>query len=83
MKPEYITRTLKIAVLPKKEPIFSEQATTIEIIDEAAGELLLVTQQSNHKSVKEQQITVDPEEWETLKNGIELMLQEIKKHSQR
>ena len=81
MKPEYITRTLKIAVLPKKEPIFSEQATTIEIIDEAAGELLLVTQQSNHKSVKEQQITVDPEEWETLKNGIELMLQEIKKHS--
>jgi hypothetical protein len=77
---KYITRTLKIAILPKSEPIFSECCTTIEIKDEAAGEFLLVTQQSGSTEVKEQQIQIDPEEWETLKHGIDAMMEEIKKH---
>jgi hypothetical protein len=77
---KYITRTLKIAILPKSEPIFSECCTTIEIADEAAGEFLLVTQQSGSTAVKEQQIQIDPQEWEALKEGIDAMMQEIKNH---
>ena len=80
---KYITRTLKIAVLPKGEPIFAEQATTIEIEDIAGGEFLLITQQSNHVDSKEQQIQIDPEEWEPIRDGVEMMLKEIKDHSKK
>jgi len=85
MNPEtkYITRTLKIAVLPKGQPIFSEQATTIEIDDISGGEFLLITQQSTHVDSKEQQIQIDQAEWEPIRNGIEMMLKEIKEHSQK
>lgn len=41
---EYEARTLKIVVLPKGEPIFSELATQIEVMDEAAGEFVKVSQ---------------------------------------
>jgi hypothetical protein len=36
----YETRTVKIAVLMKGEPLFDESTTEIEIIDEAGGEFL-------------------------------------------
>lgn len=80
MKP-YITRTLKIAILPESESIFSERCTTVEIEDQAAGEYLVVTQNSMSTAVKEQQIEIDPKEWTPLMEAIERMLFEIAKHS--
>jgi hypothetical protein len=41
---EYETRTLKTIVLPKGKEIFCEEATTVEIKDEAAGEFVEVNQ---------------------------------------
>ena len=40
----YETRTLKIAVMPENEPIFAEWVTEIQIVDEAAGEFIEVSQ---------------------------------------
>ena len=40
---DYETRTLSILVAPKDQPTFSEYATEIKIVDEAAGEFLEVS----------------------------------------
>jgi hypothetical protein len=81
MKP-YITRTLKIAILPESESIFSERCTTIEIKDQSGGEYLVVTQNSMSSAVKEQQIEIDSEEWTPLKEAIDRMFVEIIKHKE-
>jgi hypothetical protein len=81
MKP-YITRTLKIAILPESESIFSERCTTIEIEDQSGGEYLVVTQNSMSSAVKEQQIEIDSEEWTPLKEAIDRMFVEIIKHKE-
>ena len=65
----YETRTLKIAVCIKGEAIFHEGTTEIEIIDEAAGEFLKITQ-SNEE--------VDPHEWPMLKAAIEKIIKECR-----
>jgi len=73
----YITRTLKICILPENEPIFSEMATEIEIEDEAAGEYVKVTQ--NGGSVESgKSILITSEEWPQIKAGIEQMLAECR-----
>ena len=75
---DYQIRTTRIHILPKGDPLFSVFATTIEIDDDAAGEYLKITQQSDTEEPMNQQICIDPEDWEILKNGIEMMLQMIK-----
>jgi hypothetical protein len=67
------TRPIKWVVLPEGEPIFSEQATTIEIIDEAAGEFLQVQQ-------GEVGITVDEFNWPEIKRAIDEAFAEIEKY---
>ena len=39
---KYITRTTQVAVLPEDQPIFSEMATTVTIVDESADEFVEV-----------------------------------------
>ena len=68
---DYITRTTKITILPKGEPIFSELATHISIEDEAAGEYIVVEQQNG-------KFSIEPDEWPEIKKAIELMLKNIK-----
>ena len=79
---KYETRTLKIAIIPEGEPIFSEGVTTVEILDEAGGEFLKVNQQ--HTSADEdsrQSILIDPEDWPHIKAGIEKMIKECRNHN--
>lgn len=45
----YQTRITKMIVLPEGEQLFSEMATSIEIMDESAGEYLLIEQEGNEK----------------------------------
>ena len=72
----YETRTTKVTVLAKDEPLFDYSATEIEIIDEAGGEFLKITQSGeNHEGM----IKVDQYEWPTLKAAIEKMLKECRK----
>lgn len=66
------TRTLKLIVCPKNEPIFHERATSVEIMDEAGGEFVRVTQVSNHP--EEGSITIDADEWPYIKAAIDQLI---------
>ena len=74
----YQTRTLKIAVGVKGEPIFYEGTTEIEIVDEAAGEFLKITQSPD--DAEPGAIKIDPHEWPMLKAAIDRMLKECRNH---
>lgn len=63
---EYETRITKVIVLPKNQRIFSEQATTIEIDDEAAGEFIKIAQDG-------QTVKFDVDEWEIVKREVDKM----------
>jgi len=76
MKQEYETRTLKIIVLPKGESIFCEWATEIEIIDEAAGEYVRVSQ--NGSNAENAQICINPDEWPMISDAITDMIGECR-----
>lgn len=67
----YEVRTSSFIVLPKGQPIFSEQATTITIVDEAGGEFIEVSQSGRTDLGK---IAINPEEWPALRDTIELLI---------
>ena len=72
---DYETRTLSILVAPKDQPTFSEYATEIKIVDEAAGEFLEVSQTGRTDLGK---IWIGPEEWPTLRDAIDRMMKECR-----
>jgi hypothetical protein len=76
---DYHARLTKLVVLPKGEPIFHEQATEIEIVDEAGGEFIIVTQHNEGA----QAIRIDPEEWPYIRQAIERMVEEIERNVRR
>ena len=65
---KYETRTTQTTIAPEGQPIFSEQATKIEIYDEARGEFVLVSQDSVGK------IQINPEEWPVIRAAINAMI---------
>lgn len=73
----YETRTIKLTILPKGEPLYHESATEVEIVDEAAGEFLEVSQNSEPFSSK---IKIDIYEWPALKAAIDKMIKECRSH---
>lgn len=71
----YETRITRLTVAPRGEATFSEQATHIEIDDEAAGEFVSVSQdRCNGK----QCFLIDPEEWPALRDAIDRMVKECR-----
>jgi len=62
----YETRTTKMIVGVKGEQLFHCSITEIEIIDEAAGEFLEVSQEGG-------KLGFDPEEWPHVRAAIEKM----------
>jgi hypothetical protein len=75
---EYETRITRLTVLPKGEPIFSEMATTIEIADEAAGEFVKVTSQTDNVDHHES-VLISPEEWPLVKDAIDKLIADCRK----
>lgn len=67
----YEVRTSSVIVVPKGQPIFSEQATTVTIVDEASGEYIEVCQSGRTDLGK---IAITPEEWPTLRDAIESLI---------
>lgn len=63
------TRAIKWTVGPETEPIFSEMQTTIEIVDEAAGEFVEVSQ-SGRESDGYGKISFNPDEWPAIRDAI-------------
>jgi hypothetical protein len=74
MEPEI--RTIKLVVLPKGETIFSERATEVEIIDDAAGEFVKVIQ--SDEAAENGTIQIDPAEWPMLRKAIDRMVKECR-----
>lgn len=67
----YEIRTTSMTVKPKDEPIFSEQATMVEIVDEASGEYVEVSQSGRIDFGK---IAINPEEWPALRKAINSLI---------
>jgi hypothetical protein len=74
----YETRTLKIAVCVKGEPIFHAGTTEIEIVDECGGEFLKITQSPD--DAEPGVIKIDPYEWPALRAAIDKMVKECRSY---
>jgi len=72
---QYVNRITQLTVHPKSEPIFSEMATTVSIIDEAEGEFVLVEQLARTDMGK---IAIATEEWPVLRAAIDRMIKECR-----
>lgn len=72
---EYVNRYTQIIVVPEGEPIFSEMATTVTIVDEAAGEFVEVRQCAVGA---EGAIRIGKEEWPAIQDAITHMLRACK-----
>lgn len=69
-------RYIKMTVGPENVPIFDERNFTIEIEDEAAGEFLLIRCYGDQ--CQNGEIRLDPDEWEELKEAIDIMVKHCK-----
>ena len=76
-KPEI--RVLSKIMLPKGEPIFSVSAITCSIEDEAAGEYIKLTCQSDSGG----EVCFDSHEWATLRAMIDSMVDDIQKREDK
>jgi len=72
-------RTIKTSVLPKGESLFCVEATEVEIVDKAGGEFVKVRQYPDEEVC----ISIDPTEWDELKQAIDQAFEEIKKHEEK
>lgn len=69
LESKFEVREVKWCVIPKKETLFSEMVTYVEIVDEAGSGESLVISQSAGKGLQE--ICVDVDEWYKLREAIE------------
>jgi hypothetical protein len=74
------TITSRITVLPKGESIFSQLATEISIVDEAAGPFIEMRQFPDEGD--EQTIKFDVDEWSYIAKAVGKLIQEIEKLKQ-
>lgn len=74
-KPHTIMRVTAMAVLPIDQPLYSELATEVRIVDEAAGEFVEVSQDGRTDLGK---IAICPAEWPTLRAAIDRMMAECR-----
>ena len=75
---EYETRVTALIVLPEADKTFSEFATEVRIVDEAAGEFVEVSQDGRTDLGK---IAICPDEWPTLRAAIDRMMAECRPRS--
>ena len=73
---EYETRTLALVVVKKDAPIFDETATRIEIVDEAAGEFVEVSQcvPGRENGI----ISIEKNDWKQVRAAINKLISECR-----
>lgn len=64
-------RITQMTVLPEGGALFSEFATKVTIVDEAAGEFVEVEQS---RRIDLGKIAINPDEWPALRKAIDLMV---------
>ena len=65
---DYEKRVTVVTVCKKGDPLFSETATRVEIVDEAAGEFVEVSQPAGGK------VSIGPEEWPAIRAAIDELI---------
>jgi len=73
----YHTRVTRLTISPPGEPIFSDQTFHIEIEDEASGEYVKISQQSEYRPAASQEVCINPDEWPAVKDAVESLLMTI------
>ncbi len=73
----YHTRVTRLTISQPGEPIFSDQTIHIEIEDEAAGEYVKISQQSDHRDAQDQSVCITPDEWPAVFDAVESLLMTI------
>lgn len=71
----YEVLTHSLIVVPEGDPIYSETATTVRLVDEAAGMFVEVEQHGRDVD----KIAIDPEEWPAIRDAIDRMMFVIEK----
>jgi hypothetical protein len=72
---EYHLIIHSIIVKPVTEPIFSELATTVALVDEGGG---LFAEVSQHGRADMGKIAIDPAEWPMIRDAIDQMIMRCK-----
>ena len=67
-------RPTQWVVGPESEPIFSEQQTVVEIVDESAGEFISLTQHGNELG----KVVFNPDEWPAVRAAINRAVKQCK-----
>lgn len=63
-------RVVKVAVCPANKQLFDEQCTYVEIVDEAAGEFIKISQ---NRDDSDKDVRIDPDEWALIKETVDEM----------
>lgn len=71
----YETRVTQMTIVPIGNPLFSEEATEVTIVDEAGGEYVEVCQSGRVDLGK---IAISPEEWPFLRDAITSMIDQCR-----
>ena len=69
---EYEITTLSLIVKPKGDPIYSDYATIVEMMDEAGGPSVRILQHNDDTGTCE--IRIDPDEWVAIREAADTML---------
>ena len=69
-------RIVKLCVCKEGEDLCSEKNTFVEIVDEGAGEFLLVKQYT--ADAPEGEIRIDKDEWPAIKGAIDEMAERVR-----
>lgn len=71
MRRTHETRVTRLTVAPRGDQTYSEMATHVEIVDEAAGEFVKVSQS---KASGLAETFIDPSEWPAIRAAINRMI---------
>jgi hypothetical protein len=74
---KYETRITEWTIVPEGDPIFSERATRISIVDDGGGEFVEVEQEEVGK------IQIDPTEWPVLRAAIDKAVEQCRDDGER
>ena len=72
----YETRITRMTVAPEGKPLFSEQATHVEIDDEGGGEFIVITQ--CHDSGEVDRIAIDKAEWPHIRDAVNELMKGVR-----
>jgi hypothetical protein len=75
----YITRIKTLIIHPAGTPIFDQQATEVSLDDEAAGEFVSIRQ---CRDDKEHEVRFDPDEWPSIMDAVNIIIQQIENGEQ-